>query len=177
MRKHVCRWVLGLTALLAIPARGSAQQRPVELGMDGGVQVSLTGGTSPLVQIPTGLFRVGFFANDLVSVEPSVALTMLTGSGETAQLLQGRLGVLVHFASDPTKSRGFVEPLVGIIRRAGPSKTQTQFSAGGGIGVKIPAGKDFAARLEAVFTHGFSSNSFSGGNAVGALIGFSFFTH
>ncbi len=175
--KHVGQLVLGLTALLVVPTRGSAQRRPVELGMDGGVQISLTSPTAALVQIPTGLFRVGFFASDLVSVEPSVALTLLTGGGATLTQFQGRLGVLVHFASDPTRARGFVEPLVGINHSGGGGSGGTQFTAGGGIGVRIPAGKDLAARLEAVFTHGFHSNSFDSGNMVGALIGFSFFTH
>jgi hypothetical protein len=54
--------------------------------------------------------------------------------------------------------------------------TATQFSAGGGFGVLFPVQEQLAFRAEALYSHGFETNTVSGTDEVAARIGLSFFT-
>ena len=175
MRRHAQRGLLGLVALLAVPALQA--QKPVELGIDGGFQFELNDPKTTSFHLPTGLFRVGFFASDRISVEPSVAFNWVKVSGDdAATTLQARLGLLYHFGTDAARSRVFVEPIAGITYVNFGSGSASQFQLGGGIGVKLPSPNRLGLRLQALYAHGFETDDFSKTDVIAFLFGISFYT-
>lgn len=178
MRTQASSYGLGLVLLAAIPAVGAAQKKTVELGIDAAFAYDLKEPKTAQISVPSGLFRVGFFASDRISVEPSVAFNWSKASGDDATtVIQARVGVLYHFKTDAAKSRVFVEPLLGVTHVSSGGESESQFQVGGGIGVKLPAPNHIGLRLEALFAHGFEHGAFSATDVIAVLIGFSFFTH
>jgi len=79
--------VLGILALaLTAPAAGAqrASHRgsgPIELGIDGGVTFGLDNPKTTIVALPTQVFRLGYFLNDNVEIEPRVSINSASGGG------------------------------------------------------------------------------------------------
>jgi hypothetical protein len=152
-------------------------QKPIELGIDGGFQFELNDPKTTSFHLPTGLFRVGFFASEKLSVEPSVAFNWVKVSGDdAATTLQARLGVLYHFGADAGRSRVFLEPIAGITYLNFGGGSASQFQVGGGVGLKLPSPNRIGVRLEALFAHGFENDDFSSTDVIALLIGISFYT-
>ena len=106
---------------------------------------------STFLSVPVSRFRVGFFASNAVSIEPSVSfgtgrqtlkntLTQgdVTTSGTSYDL---DVGLLYHFRSDRAKSQPYIRPFVGIRGFKNSSDDDridgsgSQTSYGGGIGL------------------------------------------
>lgn len=174
----------GNTALALVVAAAFAPiasaQRPIELGIDAlSLGVTVAGGTSVTsLSVPTGVFRVGFFASERVSIEPNLGVTYIKVEDQDAvTLLNFALGLLYHFTPPGQRSQVYIRPLLGIsFLDPGLGDSATQFSAGGGLGVKVPLVGRLAARLEAQYTHRFENADFAGSNSIVGLFGFSFFT-
>lgn len=170
--------VAGLAALL-VPAVAVAQ-RPIEFGLDGGIQFKLNDPTFTSFTIPFQSFRVGFFLSDRTSFEPSMSLNWVkVESSDAATALGLGASVLHHFSPAGRESQGFVRPAVGFqyvdLGIPGAS-SETQFSLGGGIGIKIRSANRFAIRLEGSYAHGFESGFLGDTDIISFTVGFSFFT-
>lgn len=167
------RSVLAL-AVLALMAGPVAAQRPVELGIDGGLSLHFDPSVA-ILQFPTGHFRVAFPAGDKLAVEPRFALTYIKVSGiDAVYTMTADLGLMFHFKGAGAGSRPYLRPFVGVDLVGGGGESDSQFHAGAGIGVKLPMKADrLALRLEGGLNQGLGD-----GGAFGlfALIGFSFFT-
>jgi len=170
--------ILKLAATVAVlGATPAMAQRPLELGLDAGLQFGVEDPTSVTMSIPVQAVRVGFFLGDRASIEPSLSWNWFKFEGEDAfYTLSANLGLNYHFQADPERTRAYLRPLLGLARVGGGGADLTQFQAGVGVGVKIPASNRLALRLEANATHGFETEDAGSGTAVGLLFGLSFFT-
>ncbi len=173
-----------LLLLLAFPLNQAfGQGRPIELGLDAGFQVSLTDAVGEferdnitVVQVPIQRFRVGFFVSDAVSIEPSVGLTYLSVSDQSLTELGAGLAFVYHFTSDASRPRVYLGAGGTLDLIDFGDASDTQFGAGALFGVKLPAGNQFAVRLEAQYVRAFESDDRLGASNIGAFVGFSFFT-
>ncbi len=173
--------LLALSSVLtsSFPAAVLGQGRPVELGIDAGLSVTLTEGvdaTITQVAIPASRFRVGFFVSDIVEIEPSLAFALLSVNGETATAVGFQLGLAFHSTAKRDRPRMFFQVGGGLDYVNVEDFDDVQFGVGAGVGGKIPAGDRFAVRIEANYLRGFESDNRFAANIIQALVGFSFFT-
>lgn len=166
-----------LGAALLAPTLITAQTRPVELGFDGGLNVSFNGSTTTSFSVPFQSVRVGFFVADAVSVEPTVSLNYLKIEGLDAIATIGfSFAALYHFTPDRSKPQPYFRPQAGLMFVTAGGESASQFHAGGGIGVKVPVTTQLAVRLEAGFQHSFENDDFPRASTITAAVGLSFFT-
>jgi len=171
------RGMLVLAALSLGGAATAAAQRPIELGIDAGVQFDLDDPKTTVIALPIQGLRIGFFLGDRVSLEPSVAFNYIKPSGEDSFSTLGLdASLLYHLSAATDQSRLYIRPVAGLSRVSGGGETFSQFNIGGGLGVKIPAADRLALRLEANLRHGLESDDLPSGTALGLTIGFSFLT-
>jgi len=169
-------------AALAVCASAASAQssapagKVVELGVDAVIATTLGDNKYTTVSIPNADFRVGFYVNNNVSVEPRVSIHSASAGGSTYTEYSGEVGVLYHFVPSTRIGAGpYVRPFAGFVAETGgPSETQAEFGAG--VGTKIPFGDRMATRIEANYAH-FSSSDYSDSvNQLAFSIGISFFT-
>lgn len=167
-----------LTLVLSILAAPTlAAQRPVELGIDGGLAFKLNEPTAVQLALPISTFRAGFFVSDAVSIEPRISLDWTKVSELDAfYALSAGLGALFHFGQGGDRARGYVRPFAGLELLGGGGESVSQLQVGGGIGVKLPMVSRLAARLEAGVQQGLENDDFQSSTRIYALFGFSFFT-
>lgn len=167
--------VLGCLALAmtASPADAQRASRPVELGIDGGITFGLDDPNATLVNLPVQAFRVGFFVNDRVSIEPRFNFTSFSGGGVSAQSYAVELGALFH----PGGYRGrglYIRPFGGILGFNSDAGDDSDAYLGAGVGFRFPfADRRLATRVEGNLSHLFDDG---GSTALGILFGLSFFT-
>lgn len=162
------------TALLALaPAAVQSQSRPVELGLDAGLAMTLDDPRVMTLGIPAQQFRVGFYQSPTLSIEPTLAINYLDveGIGDFSTISLG-LGVLVFTKPDRSRSRVYFRPFGGFTKVSGG---ETSPNLGVGVGYTIPfADRRLATRMEGLF-----NTTFNDGNnvtAIGGTFGLSFFT-
>jgi hypothetical protein len=159
------RFFLPVGVILLLPTLLYAQERPVELGIDGALAISFDRGASTSFQLPTQSFRVGFFLSDAVSLEPVVSVNYLKFAEASADYaLRLELGGLYHFKIDRTGPQPYFRPAAGLRLIAARGDAVAQFRAGGGVGVKLPV----ASHLQHTFLNGLS-----GSNSIFAGVGLS----
>ncbi len=173
--------IIACAAVLLASTRASAQ-RPIELGIDAGVSIGLGDNSVTVINIPAQAFRIGFFFDDNLSLEPKIALNTITGSGDTFTSYLFELGLLYHFYREGygrrvypppgLRSAFYVRPFVGIVGTS-DGGSNTDAILGAGIGMKVPLVSRLASRFEANFAHRFGDPS---QNQIGLLAGLSFFT-
>lgn len=165
----------------------SQEYHPIELGVDAGVTVGLGDNSVTVISIPVQAFRIGFFLDENVSLEPKFGLNTITGSGDTFTSYAAELGLLWHFFREPERERRgrviysgpgprssfYVRPFVGIVGTSGGGDSDSDAVLGAGVGMKVPLVNRLAARFEANFAHQFGDPDF---NTLGLLAGLSFFT-
>jgi hypothetical protein len=78
---------------------------------------------------------------------------------------------VIHFSPDRSRAQGYVRPFGGVNYI---TDNGAVFTLGGALGVKLPLAERLAARIEGSYVHGF--DSFYSGDAVGLMVGLSFFT-
>jgi hypothetical protein len=174
------RFAAGLLLVVALGSllSGSlaAQSKPIELGLDMGLAIDFGGGaTNTYFDLPTGVLRAGLWMTDKVSIEPNLWVSISHAGGGTDTRFSVAPALLYHFKTDPTMMRPFVAVFPGLYHQSGGGGSQ--FFAGAGLGALFPMQERLALRAEALFTHYFSSDSFSDFNELGVRVGFSFFTH
>ena len=174
----------GAVALCAAASSAEAQRSTrrestsVELGIDGGVMFSLDDPKTSIVSLPIQDFRIGFLVSPTWELEPRFNLNSIHGGGASVTTYSFEAGVLYQPSGDRVGKGLYVRPFLGVTgvkaSGGGASASTNNGFGGAGVGLKLPwDDRRLATRLEANYTHGFGD---SGGNAIGVLIGLSFFT-
>jgi hypothetical protein len=172
--------VLSALAFVAVAPSAEAQryQRgsgPIEFGIDGGIAFGLDNPKVTVVALPVQDFRVGFLLTDRVALEPRAYLNSIHGGGGSFTTYAFEVG-LVYSPDGDRVGKGFYgRPFVGLsgVSVSGGGSSNNGY-AGLGLGLKIPfADRRLATRMEANYAHGFGTPTT---NAIGLLIGLSFFT-
>jgi hypothetical protein len=150
----------------------------VELGIDGGVMFGLDAPTTSIVSLPVQDFRVGFLLSPTWELEPRFNLTSIHGGGVSVTTYSFEAGVLYQPSGDRAGKGWYARPFLGVAGAsasgAGAGGSTNNGFGGVGLGLKLPwDDRRLATRMEANYTHGFGDG---GGNAIGVLIGLSFFT-
>jgi hypothetical protein len=163
-------------ALLLATSTAASAQSGVELGADLGLGLLFGNGSTVFqASTPTSL-RAGFLVSEKMQLEPRVNLVLLSGSGSTITSLSATPALM--FRLKGTRSDGmYFAALPGLDLVSGGGNTATQFSLGGGIGIRIPQGERLGFRIEGQYVHSFENDDFTGIDSIRALFGVSFFTH
>lgn len=169
--------VLALLATALTASAADAQQRtsrPIEFGIDGGITVLFEDpDNTTAVNLPVQAFRIGFFMNDRVSIEPRFSFNSVKTGDFNQRSYALELGVLFHPGGYRTGSGLYIRPFGGVIGTSGDLADESDGYLGAGVGVKLPFwDRRLAARLEANYAHVFSDG---GDNMLGLLFGLSFF--
>jgi len=171
--------IFSAAALLIVTANAPAQSgpRPLELGIDAGVDIALGDNSFTTISIPVQAFRIGFPVSPRVSLEPKFVLNVITGDGDTFTSYRADLGLLYHFGSDRypgayQRAGAYVRPFAGIVGFA-DGNSDSSGLLGAGIGYKFPLISRLSSRFEANFAHVFEDGD---SNSIGLLAGLSFFT-
>ena len=172
---------LALALAIASPA---AAQRQVELGVDAAAVFGLGDQSSVNINLPGSRFRMGFFQpGSRISIEPAAGLAYNKVEGSDGSLRYDlELGALYHLRpiiiattdDEPVSTRPaspYVRPFIGLIGLTGGDVDDTEFSAGVGIGTKVPWRRDLAIRVEANVGYGFDNDA----ARIGVMAGLSFF--
>lgn len=162
---------------------GAQPGRPLELGADAAVTIGLGDNSVTVVDIPAQAFRIGFFLNDRISLEPKFGLTTISGGGDTFTSYLAELGLPIHWyrarmRGDPYPypsplSAFYVRPFIGLLGTNTEGPDITNGRVGAGLGMKVPLASRLASRFEANFAHIFGDFD---SNEIGLLAGLSFFT-
>jgi outer membrane protein with beta-barrel domain len=174
----------GALALCAVASSAEAQRSSrrgstsVELGIDGGVMFGLDDPATTVISLPVQDFRVGFLVSPTWELEPRFNLTSIHGGGISATSYSFEAGVLYQPGGDRVGKGLYGRPFLGFTgvsaSGSGVSGSTNNGFGGVGVGLKLPWNdRRLATRMEANYTHGFGDG---GGNAIGVLIGLSFFT-
>ena len=172
--------ITAVAALALFATALSAQAptpRPIELGIDAGVDIGLGDNSGTVISIPAQSFRVGFPISPRVSLEPKIGINIFTGDGDTFTTYRGELGLLYHLGSDRypgayQRAGLYVRPFIGIVGFA-DGDSDSAGLLGAGVGYKFPIVSRLSSRFEANFEHQFGDGD---SNAIGLLAGLSFFT-
>jgi len=173
--------VLSAIALVLSSSVANAQRAretggPVELGVDGAVVFGLDDPNTTVVSIPFQDFRLGYFIDDKLELEPRLSVNSIHGGGASLTTYGFELGVLFMPAGDRVGKGFYLRPFLGVVgvSVSGGGGNDNSGYGGAGVGIKIPfADRRLATRMEANYAHGFSSG---GSNQIGLTLGLSFFT-
>jgi hypothetical protein len=172
MKKIGAIVVAGL--LFALPAITQAQ-RPIEYGIDASATFGLDDPNVTVIAIPAGVFRVGWFANDRVSLEPQFSLLSINSDAEDVTVYSFALGLLWHFGIGRPYAGLYTRPFLGVTGFSN-GESEADPHAGVGLGMKWPfANRRLAARGEVNWAHQFADPEDT--DQIGVLLGLSFFTH
>ena len=177
--KHFTALVLSATAALLAAHSLPAQQHKAELGTD--IQVAYrrvsAGGQSASatqIQLPAGV-RGGFFLSPRTSIEVLLTLSYVNPSDDDAfTSMTLAMGPMIHLSMDETRTQGYVRPFVGV-NYVNANERRSQLLFGGAAGIKVPAGRHAATRLEIFAFHAPDDEGFPTETRAGANIGFSLF--
>ncbi len=171
-----------LAAISLAASAAAAQDRPIELGLDAGLSVGLGDNSFNTIDIPAQAFRIGFFVQDNVSIEPKFGLNSTSANGRRFTRYRAELGLLYHFFRPGMRARGYpgpgprssfyLRPFAGLVGSSN-GDSDTRGLIGGGVGLKVPLVNRLASRFEANIAHTFGDFS---SNELGILVGLSFFT-
>ncbi len=179
MRRILSLAALSILALSATASaqRGSSSSSPSpEIGMDAGLIFGLSTPSTTTFQLPLQQIRMGFFLSPVMSIEPTVGFTSLSGGGFSGTDYNLGAGLLYHFSPSRAANQFYVRPFLGINGQSGDlgSGSTVQFGVGGGL--KMPLRDRIATRFEALFAHQGGQNGAPGQDAIGLLAGLSFYT-
>ena len=181
MKKIGAIVVAGL--LFAVPALLEAQRtrsrplgpRPIEYGIDAAATFGLDDPNVTVIAIPAGVFRIGWFANDRVSLEPQFSLLSINSDDGDATVYNFALGLLWHFGIGRPYAGLYTRPFIGVSGFSNGESEADPF-VGVGVGMKWPfANRRLAARGEVNWAHLFADPDPT--DQIGVLLGLSFFTH
>jgi hypothetical protein len=172
---HTCLTLL-LSGALVAPAAW-AQGRPIELGLDAGISFNVSDPNVTQISIPVQDLRAGFFLTDAVALEPRLALNYFKVENVDALTsITAAVGALIHFQPDRSRAQPFARPFGGLTYLDLGDDSETQFSLGGGIGIKLPIAEQLGARVEGSFAHAFETDALADSDTIVLTVGFSFYT-
>jgi hypothetical protein len=172
-----------LGAARVAPAQGPTVTNPPrtqELGLDAGLTVGLGDRSSVNIDVPAARARIGFFLTNAArwSLEPAVGLNYIkVEDGDGVLVYNLEAGALYHFRPGgdlrgaTRATAAYLRPFVGLSGFTG-DEGDSEFSAGAGLGVKIPWREGLAWRLEGNVGYGFDNEAFR----LGGFLGISVFT-
>lgn len=168
---------------LILPASATAQSR-LELGFDGGAVFGLGDQSSIRLTVPGSRIRAGFFqAGSRFSLEPAVGFSYNKVKGTDGVFTYDlQFGLLYHFSPvifDSSATGGaitrvtpiYLRPFIGLDGFSGGDASDSEFSAGVGLGAKVPWRRDLALRFEANLGYGFDNEA----ARIGVFAGLSYF--
>lgn len=165
-------------------AQGTVTHAPntQEFGIDAGATIGLGSQSSVDLTLPAARARIGFFLNDASrwSIEPAAFLGYSkTENVPSIFVYNLEAGVLYHFSppADLYRARrrsavAYVRPFIGVDGSHSGGVSDNEFSAGAGLGIKVPWRPDTAFRFEGNLGYGFSNKALR----LGIFAGLSFFT-
>ena len=187
------RRILGITALTALALGATAltaqaQEKATEFtvgvlglgytscdGCDGVFELTTGGASSGVFTgFGGGSVAAGFYLSPGMAIEPTLALSLLSGGGETLTILS--LGVAVPYYFDKGWGRNgmYLAPRLTYNSASGGGESSSQVALGIGLGTKVPLNDMAALRLQANFDYGFEGD-FSSTTSFGAFFGLSVF--
>lgn len=162
--------------MLLAPKALLGQSQSVELGFDGAMSVYLNDPTTTRTSIPNEVFRVGFFAANRLSIEPSVALTYIDGQNRDPLVsVSFWLSALCHLTPSRYRTQPFFRPTAGLVYHTFGSNSHSQLKAGGYVGMKIPVANHLSVRLESGYQRGFEAEDSPPSDEVSVNLGISLF--
>jgi hypothetical protein len=184
LARNAALFALAATALAAAPsAAQTAVTSATELGIDAAATFGLGSQSSIDFTLPGSRFRMGFFhPGSRISIEPAAGFGYHKVEGSDGQFLYDlQLGALYHFSPITIIREGagttritapYVRPFIGLTGfSGGGGASDNEFSAGAGLGIKVPWRTDLAWRLEANLAYGFDNKA----GRLGLLAGLSYF--
>lgn len=166
----------------------SGQSRLLEFGLDGTMAFGMGDVKQTVVGLPLNQFRVGFYMNDQLSIEPSASINYSKASAGGASVSTNTidLGVsaLWHLSTDRSQNQWYVRPGIDILHTGSSdsfggtstSDSNNQFALGAAFGLKMPLMSRMATRLEVGLQHRMKSDPIPAQTFLGVSAGFSFFT-
>lgn len=154
--------VLVAALFLASTSAEAQEGVTVEIGTGVGANILTNGGTVTHVGAPGGGFAgqapiyVSFFVGGSVMIQPELALSILSGGGETVTLLGFGANIGYAFAGAAGPSP-YVAASGGLQYVSAGGTSDSEFAAGGRVGYRIPVNSGFAASLEAGYRRWFDS--------------------
>lgn len=172
----------------SVGAQGATMNNPPntqEFGVDAGAIIGLGDQSSLNFSLPAARARIGFFLNNdsRWSIEPAAGFSYTKVEDVPYTFAYNlEVGALRHFRppselfSATRASVAYLRPFVGLTGvRSGGSDTEdnsdSEVSAGVGVGIKVPWRAGLAWRFEANTGYGFDNEAFR----LGAFVGVSFF--
>lgn len=179
------RRILSLAALsiVALSASASAQRSSYsanpspEIGMDAGLTFLLTTPSQTVFSVPLQQVRMGFFVSPVLSIEPVVGFTSVSGGGVSGTDYMLGAGLLYHFSPSRAANQFYVRPFLSVNGSSGDLGSGSSVAFGVGGGIKMPLHDRIATRFEANFAHDGGRNGGGSSDAIGLLAGLSFYTH
>jgi hypothetical protein len=158
---------------LLLPSVLSAQQRGIEIGLDGGLQYGFDAELL-VISVPFQRVRAAFPTDERLAFEPALGFTRLSSGGESAAALAFELGAVYNFGAK--RNTTYTRPFVGFeYADASFSDGATVFDLGIGVGSRSHIADRLALRFEGTVTGRFPEGGGIDG-LFGATIGLSFFT-
>lgn len=167
-------FITTVAAILVLPAVGVAQERPIELGLDAGLDYKVNSPTFTNIAVPVPQFRVGFGLSDRVTLEPRLAFNYIKPEGSDATWSLG-LGAGVLFHLNQVRQGVYLRPYGEWFHIDAGGASASQFAAGGGLGYKTGSGR-VIGRFEGGYAHFFENDDFDSSDDLVLLLGFSIFT-
>jgi hypothetical protein len=161
-----------LLAGFSIPPGLLAQERGVELGLDGGFEYAFDPHLFT-VAIPFQQVRAAFPSGDRLAFEPNLSFTRLSTQGASATALTLQVGALYELGAG--RDRSYARPFAGVEYAKLGGDSETIFDLGFGIGTRSRLVDRLALRVEATLTGRFGQGGGADG-ALGATAGLSFYT-
>ncbi len=185
------RRVLSFAALslLAVSSAATAQRAsashqdnsnpPVELGVDAGLNSQLDGtNKATTFSAPIQQLRAGWFVSPTMSIEPTVRFVTTSVSGAGSLTAYGiGTGLLWHLSESRAANQWYVRPFVSFNGVSTSGASSSNFSFGGGMGIKMPMANRFATRFEANISRMNGSNGVPSMNSLNLLAGVSVYSH
>lgn len=158
------------------PVASSGQGQSIELGIDGGLSLFLDDRTTTKTSIPNESVRFGLFVFNRLSIEPSLALTVIDGqNSDPITSVSIWFSGLYHITPDRNKPQPFVRPTAGVEHYSSSSTSFSRLKAGGYLGLKVPVANHLSMRFETGYLRGFESDDFPPNDEVSLNVGISLF--
>jgi hypothetical protein len=169
--RPLCRRTL-LAAALLIPSLASAQQRGIEIGLDGGARYELDAELLVLA-VPLQRVRAAFPSGNRLAFEPALSFARVASGGESVIAMVFEVGAVYDFGATPTT---YTRPFVGYeYADASFAQGESVVDLGIGFGTRSRVADRLAVRIEGTITGRFGTSSGADG-VFGVSAGLSFFT-
>jgi len=188
MRKFLRIPALAALTLGATAFTAQAQEKATELtagllglgyttcsGCDG-VFALATGGVSggAFSVLGGGTLALGFYLSPRLAIEPTIAASVLSGSGSTVSIIGFGASVPYYFNRNWGRKGLYFAPRVTYNSLSGGGQSATQVALGLGFGTKVPLNEMAALRVQANFDYGFEGDV-PATTSFGAFFGLSVF--